>query len=304
MSFVSFVEKIFLTENRKQKTENTTMRTRPRMLPMGWYPASQSGCVAEITKFVAGVKPLPAGTKVYGGIAPHAGWYFSGRAAAKVYYLAAQAMQPQVVCVFGGHLGGGSPPLLAAEDAWETPLGNVPLATEFYAPLRQLIAMKEEYPGDNTIEVQLPMVKHFFPKARVLAIRAPQSAAALELGLAVVKVAQELKVTLLAFGSADLTHYGPNYGWAPKGVGPEAVKWVKEVNDKRFVDAALKLNGADMLRAASQDQSSCSAGGAAAAVAAAQALGATRALLTDYYTSYDIMPGDSFVGYAGVLLAR
>jgi hypothetical protein len=32
-------------------------------------------------------------------------------------------------------------------------------------------------------------------------------------------------------------------------------------------------------------------------VAAAKKLGATKALLVDYYTSYDIMPGDSFVPY-------
>jgi len=29
--------------------------------------------------------------------------------------------------------------------------------------------------------------------------------------------------------------------------------------------------------------------------------GATKALLVDYYTSYDVMPGDSFVGCGGVI---
>ena len=80
------------------------------------------------------------------------------------------------------------------------------------------------------------------------------------------------------------------------------MKWVKEVNDKRFIDEALKLDGPGMLQAAREDQSACSPGGAAAAVAAAKKLGAAKAVLADYYTSYDIMPGDSFVGYAGILL--
>jgi len=118
----------------------------------------------------------------------------------------------------------------------------------------------------------------------------------------VVAVAQELQVSLLVFGSTDLTHYGPNYGWAPKGFGPGAVKWVKEVNDKRFIEAALKLDGPGLMQAVAEDQSACSAGGAAAAVAAARKLGATKTFLSDYYTSYDIMPGDSFVGYAGIVL--
>jgi AmmeMemoRadiSam system protein B len=282
--------------------EETTMRTRERMLPVGWYPASASACKAEIEKFIAGTAPLPPGTRVYGGIVPHAGWYFSGKAAARVFSMAAKVLQPQVVCIFGGHLGGNSPPLLVGDDAWETPLGDLPLATEFYAPLAKRLTVREEYPGDNTIEVQLPFVKYFFPQAKVLALRSPHSATAIELGKAVAAVAKEFKISILAFGSTDLTHYGPNYGWAPKGYGPEAVKWVKEVNDKRFVDQALNLDGPGMLQTATQDQSACSAGGAVAAVAAAKADGAHKAALVDYYTSYDIMPSDSFVGYAGIVL--
>jgi len=272
------------------------------MLPPGWYPGSKSACLEEMEKMVAGVKPLPPGTKVYGGIVPHAGWYFSGKLAARVFYLNSLATQPQVVAVFGGHLGGNSPPLLVGEDAWETPLGEVTLATEFYSPLRQRLTLKEEYPGDNTIEIQLPFVKHFFPNAKVLALRAPHSQQAVALGEVVAAVAGELKLTLLAFGSTDLTHYGPNYGWASKGYGPDAVKWVKEVNDKKFVDLALKLDTSGLLEAAAQDQSACSAGGAAAAIAAAKKLGAAKAHLVEYYTSYDVMPGDSFVGYMGVVL--
>ena len=107
---------------------------------------------------------------------------------------------------------------------------------------------------------------------------------------------------VVVLGSTDLTHYGPNYGFAPNGHGPEAVKWVKEVNDKKFIDQALKLDGPGMLKAAQADQSACSAGGAVAAVAAAKAQGAQKAALIDYYTSYDVMPGDSFVGYAGMVL--
>ncbi|MBI4795638.1 MAG: AmmeMemoRadiSam system protein B [Deltaproteobacteria bacterium] len=290
------------------------MRIRSRMLPPGWYPGSKSECLREIEQMVAGVKPLPPGVKVFGGIVPHAGWYFSGKLAARVFYLNSLITQPQVVAVFGGHLGGNSPPLLVTDEAWETPLGNVTLATEFYEPLRKRLTLKEEYPGDNTIEIQLPLVKHFFPNTKVLALRAPHSQEAIALGEAVAAVAGELKLSLLAFGSTDLTHYGPNYGWAPKGFGSDAVKWVKEVNDKKFVDLALKMDGEGMLKTAAQDQSACSAGGAVAAIAAAKKLGATKANLVDYYTSYDVMPlvdyytsydvmpGDSFVGYAGILL--
>jgi MEMO1 family protein len=273
------------------------MPTRERMLPVGWYPASAAACKAEIERFIAGTAPLPAGTTVYGGIVPHAGWGFSGKAAARVFYLTAKVTQPQVVCVFGGHLGGNSPPLLVTDEAWETPLGDLSLATEFYAPLARRLTLGQEYPGDNTIEVQMPFIKYFFPQAKALALRSPQSPTAIDLGQAVAAVAKELNVSILAFGSTDLTHYGPNYGFAPG-----AVQWVKEVNDKKFIDAALKLDGPAMLETALANQNACSPGGAVTAVTIAKEEGAKKAALVDYYTSYDIMPGESFVGYAGIVL--
>jgi AmmeMemoRadiSam system protein B len=36
-------------------------------------------------------------------------------------------------------------------------------------------------------------------------------------------------------------------------------------------------------------------------MATCKALGSEKGALLDYYTSYDIMPDDSFVGYAGIL---
>jgi len=279
------------------------MAVRPRMLSSGWYPGSGAACRAEIEKFIAGLQPLEPGLQPRGGLVPHAGWYFSGKLAARVFSLCAQAGQPEVVALFGGHLAGG-PPLLVTEDAWETPLGDIPLATDFYDPLRRRLPLKPEYPGDNTIEVNLPFVKYFFPRSRLLAVRAPQTPEAVRLGEAVVEVAQELGQSLLLIGSADLTHYGLNYGFAPQGYGPAAVKWVKEVNDRRFLEALLRLDPLAALSLADRDLSSCSAGAPAAALAGAKKLGATRGVLVEYYTSYDVLPGDSFVGYAGVIWAE
>ncbi len=149
------------------------MRIRERMLPVGWYPGSASGCRAEIEQFVAGAAPLPAGARFTAASCPTPAGTFPARPRPGSSTSAAKVTQPQVVVVFGGHLGGNSPPLLVSDEAWETPLGNIPLATEFYAPLRKRLTLAEEYPGDNTIEVQLPMVKYFFPNAKVLAVRSP-----------------------------------------------------------------------------------------------------------------------------------
>jgi AmmeMemoRadiSam system protein B len=48
-------------------------------------------------------------------------------------------------------------------------------------------------------------------------------------------------------------------------------------------------------------QNACCAGAAATAIEAAKHLGADRAESIAYATSYDKSPGDSFVGYVGIV---
>ena len=101
-------------------------------------------------------------------------------------------------------------------------------------------------------------------------------------------------------GSTDLTHYGPNYGFTGHGGGTAAVAWVKEDNDRRFIDAALAMDPDEVIKGGLHRQNACCSGAAAAAIQAARHLGVSRGVLMAYTTSYDKMPGDSFVGYAGI----
>jgi AmmeMemoRadiSam system protein B len=86
-----------------------------------------------------------------------------------------------------------------------------------------------------------------------------------------------------------------------KGIGPQAVEWVKNVNDRGFVVEALRMDAEALLKHAEENGSACSAGAAAAALTTCKALGAEKGTLIDYYTSYDVMPDASFVGYAGIV---
>ncbi|KAA0004051.1 MAG: AmmeMemoRadiSam system protein B, partial [Thermoplasmata archaeon] len=117
----------------------------------------------------------------------------------------------------------------------------------------------------------------------------------------VVKIAQELKRKIKIIGSTDMTHYGPNYGFTPHGVGEEALKWVTEVNDKRMIDLFLSMKAQEILDEASKNGNCCCSAAAATAITALKAAGAKKGYLIDYYTSYEINPDFSFVGYAGVI---
>jgi len=277
------------------------MGSRKRVLPPGWYPASADECVREIDGFLKGFAP-PRGPWI-GGVVPHAGWYFSGRAAAKVLSSIAVTAKPDRVVVYGGHLPGGSDPIIYTEDSWETPLGPQPMDSAFseeIASSGEAVRAPGSY-ADNTVEIQLPMVRRLFPEASVIAVHAPASGRAIQLGNAVAALLQEKGLKAVYIGSADLTHYGPNYGFAPKGTGGDSVRWVKEENDKSLIDKALAMDANALLRDAHQRQNTCSAGPIASVMTSVSKYGVKAGKLIEYYTSYDIMPNSSFVGYAAIV---
>ena len=280
------------------------MSRRKRNLPRGWYPWEGKDCKKEIESYLEGWSPPPAlSMRGLGGIVPHAGWYFSGRLTARVFSSLKSDRKVELVVVYGGHLSPEDLPRIVAEEFWETPFGDIEIHIDFVKNLMKRIETKKESPssGDNTIEIQLGMVKYFFPEAKLLAIRSPVSLKAKTLGEAVVEIARKEGIHMLAIGSTDLTHYGPNYGFLTKGTGPSAVEWVKKENDKGFIDRALKMDTEGLLKHALENESACSAGAAASAMATCKSLGAEKGILLDYYTSYDILPDESFVGYAGIL---
>lgn len=277
------------------------MNRRLRSLPSGWYPGSASECNREIDEFLVGFN-TPAGAWI-GGVAPHAGWYYSGRAAAKVISTIAGSSNPDRVVIYGGHLSVGCEPIAYTEDAWETPLGDQPMDSSFCGELVSSGEAVAAYGGfsDNTVEIQLPFVKRFFPDIPVIAVHSPSSDGAVRLGEAVHGLLAKRGLTAIYLGSSDLTHYGPNYGFAPQGTGISAVKWVKEENDRSLIEKAVAMDARGLIQGARTLHNTCSAGPIASVIASVSLRGVKSGSLLEYYTSYDIAPNSSFVGYAAIV---
>ncbi|GAB6904224.1 conserved hypothetical protein [Desulfosarcina cetonica] len=284
------------------------MQIRKSVFSGSWYPASQRECEARIRDFLAeGSTYSVSTTAPVGGVVPHAGWIFSGSIACNVIHRLARegAADVDVVVVFGMHLHPGSPRYIMPEGAWETPFGPVPVDTEMAGALARQYPFQLETPSrfhqDNTIELQMPFIRYFFPHSRVVAMGAPPAIETLALARSVVETANTLGRSMVAIGSTDLTHYGPNYGFTTKGSGPKAVEWVREENDRRVINAMLRMDPEAVLREGLAHDNACCSGAAAAAIAAGKAMGAVSAEELVYGSSYDKSPGDSFVGYVGVL---
>lgn len=271
-----------------------------------WYPAGRSDCLKVIEEFRSTAKPCPnGGKKRVGGIVPHAGWLFSGMTACNVFECISAASYPDTVVLLGGHLHPGSGCYIMAHGVWETPLGELEVDEDFASTLAREFPFELETPSrhrqDNTIELQLPFVRHFFPEVRIVPMGVPPTLASLAIGERVASLAEHLGRSLVVIGSTDLTHYGPNYGFAPHGLGKKSVDWVRNEQDRRVIDLMLTMDGEGVISEGLKSQNACCPGAAAAAITAARHMGVGQGLELHYSMSYDMRPDSSFVGYVGIL---
>ncbi len=273
-------------------------RTRSRQLPPGWYPRRAQEVVEAIREFELQLPQFSVAQSSRSVVVPHAGWAFSGPLA----YAALSCLSPELECVavIGGHLRPGDSLVAAPEDGFETPLGPLEAAADLRQAVAERLEVGADREADNSVEVQLPLVKHLMPRARVLYLRAPPDEQALRLAEVLSELGQQIAGGLAVVGSTDLTHYGPGFGFTSHGPAARAVEWVKQNNDRLAIDPLLALDARGALEAALRNRAACSMGAGASAAHFARLSGVETGRLVGYYTSYDVMPGDSIVGYAGI----
>ncbi|MDR1873233.1 MAG: AmmeMemoRadiSam system protein B [Deltaproteobacteria bacterium] len=268
-----------------------------------WYPNSTKAINDQVLKWSDYIQsePRPLGQAV-AMVVPHAGWFFSGKLAARTLARAQEGFNdnpPKLVIVLGGHLGPRDPLIVYGEEAWRTPLGDLPLATSLNDQFAEFAPVLWSGPSnDNTIEVLLPLVKYYFPQASLWPVRVPPSPLAVKFGDQLAEFLSKSPDPTLVVASTDLTHYGQAYGFAPMGEGPLGDAF-RLNNDRAFIEAALSLDPERILVTGQENRGSCSAGAVVVATRLALQKGA-KGQEVDSYASSDIMPGPQSVGYAGL----
>ncbi|MCL2833925.1 MAG: AmmeMemoRadiSam system protein B [Treponema sp.] len=270
------------------------MKIREPILADSWYPVNPKK-VDEFLAFASDAEPTaPA------AIAPHAGWFYSGKIAARS--VSCLKRDADTVVIIGGHLPAGAPYLFAEEDAVRTPYGPMFVDTELREALSKKLKGRSDVYQDNTVEVQLPMIHSFFPDAKVLWVRFPAAISAFEAGIALAETAGTLGRSIAVLGSTDLTHYGVNYGFTSHGSGKAALDWVRNTNDAGFINAVLK-NDPPQVLACAEKHAACSAGAVLGVMGFTGCRGGLKSELLEYGTSADAEKPNvpqSFVGYASI----
>ncbi|HHI80122.1 MAG TPA: AmmeMemoRadiSam system protein B [Planctomycetes bacterium] len=289
-------------------------RIRPAYQAGRFYPADPSECRAFVGQDLGPIPELQG--RLFGGVVPHAGWVFSGKVSLRLFKtLAKKGTVDRIVILGAVHVPGVKGPSVGDWDAWQTPLGNVPVDRVFERALVEE-AGAEVHPraheGEHSIEVQVPLLSQVFPGVPMVPVAVPPSLEALRFGEALGRLLQKDSKTSYLIASSDLTHYGPDfYGFAPAGSGEKALEWA-EKNDDRFLRDLALLDARGLLKEAVQSQSACGPGAVAAATEAAKVLGAKEARVLEHTNSYlvesaaggfgrPLGPARNFVGYASAV---
>lgn len=240
-------------------------------------------------------------------VSPHAGYMFSGPAAACAYHALAADGAPEVAIILGpSHHAGGRRAAVSLAEAWRTPLGltqvAVELGQELIAACDLLEADEQVHRLEHSLEVQVPFLQFIYgdraPRICPICVRShpfsslQQAAAdARAIGETIARVAGKHKVVVIA--STDFSHHIPHER--------------AQRQDRMALDAIVALDPERLLRTVVEhDISMC--GPVPVAIALHWSLargGEPRASLLRHYTSGDIISDRrAVVGYASVVVAR
>jgi len=260
-----------------------------------FYPADPSALRDTVNLLLESAPPLSsvdAERESLALIVPHAGYIYSGPVAAAGYAYAKSHGTPNRVIILGAnHSGFGAPVSLAGDDAWRTPLGDLPLDTGFIRRLADAgFAIDDAaFVNEHSVEVQVPFVQVLWGRTVPLVpicIRPHSLEALVHLGQALAAASSDTSTLIVA--SSDFTHYEPDDVARARDHG--ALQFILSLDVTRFHTHCIENR-----------LSICGVGAITATMELACALGLTDTQLLSYATSGDTSGEHSaVVGYAAV----
>jgi hypothetical protein len=194
------------------------------------------------------------------------------------------------------------------EGSWKTPLGTVPVDESIATGLAKGIIDQDSsaHTYEHSIEVQLPFLQ-FIGQNRdfsfvPICMMMQDYETAQEVGGQLARLIEQSQRKIILIASSDFSHAGFNYhSRPPQGMRVDeyakkqdelAIKEILTLDPKKLIDT-VEEHGITM----------CGYGPVAAMLVAAKKLGAQRAELLKYGSSYEVQPGSSCVGYGAIVVS-
>lgn len=255
-----------------------------------FYPESPEDLKHELKRYVDQVPKKKYG-KILGIISPHAGYEYSGKAAAYAHKALADSGYPETLILLGpSHTAGINSVWLGSD--WATPIGKI----EVDRDLGREISKNKIFDIDpdphfqeHSLEVQLPFIQYLSkgkPPKIVPILFSSQLDAELAEKFADAILSKTKGKNVKFVVSSDFTHYGMNYGYIPF-IG-DAKNKIYEL-DRRATEKIEKLDLRGFVEYVNETGATiCGAFPIAVAIEIAKKSGLKNAKLLDYYTSGDL----------------
>jgi AmmeMemoRadiSam system protein B/AmmeMemoRadiSam system protein A len=258
-----------------------------------------------IDDMLAHATPAPVDGTILAAVAPHAGYPYSGPVAAWTYAALKGHKYSRVVVIAPSHYVAFGFSSIYDGDAYETPLGTIPIDKEFARQLTKMsstIRFSEQghtptsAGGEHAIEVQLPWLQKVLGNFQLVPIvmgdQSYESSRALGVALAKMIEADKKGGDTLILASSDLSHYHP-YDQA-------------EIIDHKTLHALESWDYFSMSRNfETRTWEACGGAPIVAAMIYAERMGANKAEVLRYANSGDTSGDHSrVVGYSADLFVK
>jgi len=273
---------------------------RPSPIAGQWYEGNARALARNVDAYLDDANLPELDGEVMAVIAPHAGHKYSGEVAGCAF-AAIRGRKPDLVVVVAPmHHPYYEPLLTTTHDAYQTPLGDIPVDKNVLTELNLALQSELGYglvtvskDPEHSLEIELPFLQRALKsewKLLPIMVRAQDSYVSEKLGMALAKVLQNKNFVLVA--STDLSHfYDQN----------TAVKY-----DRAMMDAIEAFDPGNAFILEREGRGfACGLGAFTSVLWASRELGASTAKILRHATSGDVT-GDysSVVGYGAAVILK
>ena len=278
-------------------------KVRKSAVAGAFYPSNPTSLKTMIEGLLKKASVPEIKYPITGIIVPHAGYVYSGGVAAHAYKVLQGRKIERVVVISPSHIAYFSGASIYDGTHYETPLGLIPVDTDF---ARKLAAKSERLElseqghtinfqgrGEHALEVQLPFLQIVLGKFKLVPVVMGEQSyeTARALGRALADLIHDDKTIIVA--SSDLSHFHPYQ---------EAIqldsKVLNAIKEWDYYNLSRNLQG--------RVWEACGGGPIVSLMIASEYLGATKAVLLKYANSGDVPMGDKnrVVGYSAFVFVK
>ena len=273
---------------------------RPSPIAGQWYPGDAKHLSENVDRYIREAELPALEGDVVAIISPHAGHMYSGPVAGYAF-AAVQGLKPEVVAVVSPmHYPYNEPLLTTAHNAYETPLGIIPVDSKSLHDLNDLLIKELGYglehirrDREHSLEIELPFLQRAIESEFTLLpimVRDQSRKVTRTLGQCLAKTLQSRNALLVA--STDLSHFYPQR--IANELDGEMLRCIESFDPEEVILAEEEGRGF-----------ACGRGALAAVLWAAKELGANTVKILNHATSGDITGDTSqVVGYGAAVVLR